>query len=138
MAAAARFGYLGGGLLTTAGALGLAVTGVGDPLQPSGHHLLVFEVNPAQNVLHLLLGLAMVLGAAGALGTPRTVALVATSVLGTLGVVGLVLAGPPGNALGLDLWGNALHLVLAGWGAAATLRSASVTARPVDPSPRHP
>ena len=39
MGASRRFGELGGGLLTAIGALGLAVTGLTDPLAPVGHHL---------------------------------------------------------------------------------------------------
>jgi len=121
VSATTRFGHLGGGLLTAVGALGLAVTGLAAPLAPSGQRLLVLEVNPAQNLVHLALGLTMVLGAAGAPRTAATTALVATVALGTLGLVGLLLAGPSGNPLALDGWNNALHLGLAGWGALATL-----------------
>lgn len=120
MSATTRFGHLGGGLLTAVGALGLAVTGLATPLAPSGQRLLVLEVDPAQNLAHLALGLTMVLGAAGAPRTAATTTLVATVALGTLGLVGL-LAGPEGNPLALGAWNNALHLVLAGWGALATL-----------------
>lgn len=122
MHATARFGYLGGGLLTAIGVLGLAITGLADPLTPRGQHLLFLEVNPAQNVLHLVLGLSMVLGAARSTTTARTSAAVASAALGMLGLVGLALAGPLGNPLALDVWGNALHLCLAAWGTAATLR----------------
>lgn len=110
------FGSVGGGLLTVLGALGFAVTGVADPLNPQGQHLLLLEVNPAQNVLHLGLGLSMVVAAAGSWSVARTWALVASSALGMLGLLGLALTGPGGNPLALNGWGNLLHLGLAVWG----------------------
>lgn len=117
-----RFGYLGGGLLTIAGALGLAVTGVSDPLAPEGQYLLALEVNPAQNLLHLLLGLLLTVGAAGSDNAARTTALVTSAALGMLGLLGLALDRPAGNPLALNGWGNALHLGLAVWGATVTMR----------------
>lgn len=123
MSATTRYGYLGGGLLTATGVLGLAVTGLADPLAPHGEHLLLLEVNPAQNLLHLALGLWMVVGAAASPSAARSTALTAAAVLGTLGVVGLALTGPAGSPLALNGWGNGLHLGLAVWGAMATLRT---------------
>lgn len=119
-----RFGYLGGGLLTAIGALGLAITGLTAPLSPMGQHLLILEINPAQNLLHLALGLAMVAGAAGSPQVARVAAAAGAAALAMLGVVGFALAGPTSNALALDTWGNILHLGLAGWSATATLRDA--------------
>ncbi len=123
MTATTRFGHLGGGLLTATGVLGLAVTGVADPLAPHGASLTVLEVNPAQNLVHLALGLWMVIGAAATPDTARSATLTATATLATLGVVGLALVGPGGNPLALNAWGNGLHLVLAVWGITATLRT---------------
>lgn len=123
MSATTRFGYLGGGLLTATGVLGLAVTGLADPLAPHGASLTVLEVNPAQNLLHLALGVWMVVGAAATASTARSAALTATATLGTLGIVGLALTGPDGNPLALNAWDNGLHLVLAFWGITATLRT---------------
>lgn len=120
MSATTRFGHLGGGLLTTAGALGLALTGLADPLSTEGRTLLLVEVNAAQNLLHLLLGLVLVVGAAGSTSASRASTMVASGALGMLGVVGLAMNGP--NPLALDAWGNALHLGLAAWGAVALLR----------------
>lgn len=138
MSAIARFGYLGGGLLTVIGALGLAITGLAEPLMPNGQHLVVLEVNPAQNLLHGALGLFMVFGAAGTSTLARSTALVASAALATLGLVGLALVGPPGNPLALDAWGNALHLGLAGWGAVATLRQSARSPRVDTTAMRHP
>ncbi len=123
MSATTRFGFLGGGLLTATGVLGLAVTGLADPLASHGEHLLLLEVNPAQNLLHLALGLWMVVGAAASPSAARSSALTSTGVLGTLGLVGLALTGPAGSPLALNGWGNGLHLGLAVWGAMATLRT---------------
>lgn len=127
MSATTRFGHLGGGLLTATGVLGLAVTGLADPLAPHGAHLTLLEVNPAQNLVHLALGLWLVIGAAGTASAARSSALTATATLGTLGVVGLALAGPGGNPLALNAWSNGLHLGLALWGIAATLRTDHTT-----------
>lgn len=123
MSATTRFGFLGGGLLTVTGVLGLAVTGLADPLASRGEHLLLLEVNPAQNLLHLALGLWMVTGAAASTGAARSSALTSTAVLGTLGLVGLVLTSPASSPLALNGWGTGLHLGLAAWGAMTRLRA---------------
>lgn len=118
------FGHLGGGLLAAAGGLGLAVTGLAAPLTASGQQLWVLEVSPAQNLVHLALGLALVVGAARSPRAARTTALVVTTALATLGLVGLALtdtAGPT-TPLALGPVATALHLGLAACGAAVTLR----------------
>jgi hypothetical protein len=117
-----RFGHLGGGLLVALGALGLAVTGLADPLAPQGKDLLVLTVNPAQNLVHIAIGLLMIGGAAGSHASARTTMLVASAALGTLGLVGLVLNSPTGNPLAINGWGNLLHLGLAGWGTMVLIR----------------
>lgn len=123
-----RFGALGGGLLTVVGVLGFAVTGVADPFAVRGQHLLVLVITPAQNLLHLVMGLAMVIGTARNAQAARTTTLVASAALGMLGLVGLIPAGP-GTPLALDTWGSLLHLVLAAWGAGAIIRSRNETPR---------
>lgn len=135
---ARRFGELGGGLLTAIGVLGLAITGIAEPLAPMGQHLLVLEVNPAQNLLHLVLGLAMVVGGVGSPRVARISAAAAAAGLGMLGLVGLALVGPTGNPLALNGWGNLLHLGLAGWGATATLRHTDRSSRTDTTAVRHP
>jgi hypothetical protein len=117
-----QFGYLGGGLLVALGAIGLAITGLSDPLGPQGRELLVFTVNPAQNLVHIVLGLLMVGGAAGSHVSARTTMLIASAALGTLGLVGLALNSPTGNPLAINGWGNLLHLGLAGWGTMVLIR----------------
>lgn len=137
MHAVARFGHLGGGLLTATGALGLAVTGLARPLTPRGEHLLLLEVTPAQNLLHLALGLAVIVGAAGTASTARTTALLATAILATLGVVGLALA-TTADPLALTTTSATLHLGLAAWGGTATLLDTHAATAPSDTTVRHP
>jgi hypothetical protein len=117
-----QFGYLGGGLLVALGAIGLAITGLSDPLGSQGRELLMFTVNPAQNLAHIAIGLLMIGGAAGSQTSARTTMLVVSAALGTLGVVGLMLTSPAGNPLAVNGWGNLLHLGLAGWGTMALVR----------------
>lgn len=132
MDATRRVGYLGGGLLTVTGVLGLAITGLSAPLTSTGQQLLLLEVNPAQNLLHLGLGLALVAGGAGTPRTSRVTTAAAAAALGMLGLVGLALAGSPADPLALNGWGNLLHLGLAAWGATATLRGTPRRAAPTD------
>lgn len=128
----ARFGHLGGGLLVALGAIGLAVTGLAEPLAPQGRDLLVLTVNPAQNLVHTAIGLLMVGGAAGSRTSARTTMLIASAALGTLGLVGLVLSSPPGNPLAINGWGNLLHLGLAGWGTMALVRDQDRASRTME------
>lgn len=122
MGTVTRFGHLGGGLLVVLGAIGLAITGLADPLATQGRQLLVFTVNPAQNLVHIVLGLLMIGGAAGSHTSARTTMLIVSAALGTLGLVGLVLSGPTGSPLAINSWGNLLHLGLAGWGTMVLIR----------------
>lgn len=122
MGTVTRFGHLGGGLLVALGAIGLAITGLSDPLASQGRDLMIFTVNPAQNLVHVALGLLMIGGAAGSHTAARTTMLIASAALGTLGLVGLVLIGPAGNPLAVNAWGNLLHLGLAGWGTMVLVR----------------
>ena len=95
-------------------------------------------MNPAQNLLHLGLGLAMVAAGTRNGGVARIAAPTAAAALGMLGLLGLTLSGPTGNPLALNGWANLLHLGLAGWGAAATLRDTDRGARADTTAMRHP
>ena len=127
MAPATRFGLLGGGLLVALGGLGFAVTGAARPLTSSGARLLGIGVNPAQNIVHVQIGMVLVLAATSSTSAARTATLLAAAALGVIGLFGLALVRTTGDPLGLNGWSNALHLGLSAWASMAALRSTPTT-----------
>ena len=57
---ARNFGFVFGAAYILVGLVGFALTGFSDFAAPDGHLLLVFEINPLHNVVHLLIGSAMI------------------------------------------------------------------------------
>lgn len=125
----AWFGTVAGGLLATLGVLGLAVTGLhGSAGTPQ--RLLVLVVSPGQNLLHVVLGVAMVAGVTRPdAATTHLTAVVGTTVLAALAGVGLLAPAPIAGPLALGGAVTVLHLGLAGWGTAATLRTTHARSR---------
>ena len=97
-----------GALYLALGALSfLATSGIGF-FDPSGVWLLdVLAVNPAQNVLHLVLGAALVLG--GLSAWPARVNSVCGAALLAFGIAGLFLSETPMNILAFNGASNLLH-----------------------------
>jgi hypothetical protein len=95
------------------GLTGFGLTGVADGMSTTGHMLAVLEVNPLQNLLHLVVGLTLVVGSGLGRESARTVTLIVAVALGVAGLFGLALVGTDGNVLALNPAGNALHLVTA-------------------------
>jgi len=98
-----------GAVYLLVGLLGFAVTsGVGFAAT-EGENLIIFEVNPLHNIVHLLIGGLLLLGS-------RTVASakgVNTAVGGVyllVGLLGLFLVGSGANILALNGADNVLHL----------------------------
>jgi hypothetical protein len=114
---ARNFGYVFGAAYIVVGLVGFALTGFSDFAAPDGHMLLFFEINPLHNVVHLLIGSALV-GAAtvGELAARRVAgAVVVTYAL--VGVLGFFLVDQEAlNIFALNHADNALHLLSAASG----------------------
>lgn len=108
------------------GALGFTVTtGVGF-FGPDGALLLgIFEVNGLQNVVHLLIGAALLLAGLSGVRAARTANVVLGIVFLLLGIAGLFIAGTQFDILALNVpdhavhFGSAVLLLAAGLGAEA-------------------
>jgi hypothetical protein len=80
---------------------------------PGGQLFGLIEVNPAHNLLHVLVGGLLAGAAASGVAASRTVNAVAGAVLLLSGLVGLFLVGSPANILAVNATGNALHFAAA-------------------------
>ena len=63
--AAERFARWTGAAYAGMAIVGFGLTGFDDPMTTSGHMLVVFEVNPLQNLLRLVVGIALLVASAG-------------------------------------------------------------------------
>ena len=99
------------------GILGFTVTGGVGFFAPEGGLLLgLFEVNVAHNVLHILIGAALLIAGLSQARAARTVNSATGAVLVVLGLVGLFLVGSSLNVLAVNVADNVLH-----FGSAAVL-----------------
>ena len=94
------------------GLAGFAVTGLGDFAGTEGDTLIVFDVNPLHNIVHLLIGAALL-----AAGRTVTSAKATNTAVGAVyllvGVIGLFLLDSSANILALNGADNVLHLASA-------------------------
>lgn len=104
------FGYAFGAVYLLVGFVGFLVTGDVGFASPDGALLLnIFEVNPLHNIVHLLIGVALVGGAAGGLGTSRMVNTAVGAAYVVVGVFGV--AVPEGSAVNFLALNAADHLL---------------------------
>lgn len=129
---ARSFGQVAGSAYVVLGILGSAVTGFEGFAANRGALLLGLEVNPLHNLLHVTLGLALIVGAARGEAVARTLALLAATAYGVVGLLGLGLVGTTGNVLALNTPDNVLHLVTA---AAAAIAARASTRRELAATP---
>lgn len=110
---AVRFARWAGVLYASAGIIGLGLTGLGDLTSTSGAMLWVFEVNALQNLLHLLIGTALVSSSGSSPGAARAATMLTATALGVTGLLGLALVGTEANVLALNPPSNVAHLATA-------------------------
>lgn len=92
------------------GVVGFVLTGLGDFFGMEGDHLLFFEINPAHNVVHLMLGAVYLLGARATEAGARSVVLILSAAYFLVGVLGVMLMDTQANILAINNADNLLHL----------------------------
>jgi hypothetical protein len=95
------------------GLLGFFVTsGVGF-FATEGHNLIVFAVNPLHNVIHLLIGAALLAGGLNSVPAAKGLNTTVGAVYLLVGILGLFLLNSSLNILALNGADNVLHLASA-------------------------
>lgn len=108
---AKTFAYVFGAVYLIVGIVGFAVTGFSDFAAPDGDLLLVFELNPLHNIVHLLIGIALLAAAGAGEVTSRQITLLVGAVYAIVGVLGFFITGNETlNILALNLADHLLHL----------------------------
>jgi hypothetical protein len=97
---------------------GFFLTGFGDFFGVDGETLILFGVNPAHNVIHLILGVTYLIGARASDEGARAVVLVLSSAYLLVGVLGLLLMDTSANILAINQADNILHLAVGALGVA--------------------
>jgi len=99
-----------GAVYVLVGVLGFTVTqGVGFFAAEGGLLFGVLQVNALHNLLHILIGSALLLAALSSMRAASTVNSVTGTVFLVLGLAGLFLVGSPANVLALNVADNVLH-----------------------------
>ncbi len=102
-----------GAVYLLVGLLGFAVTsGVGFAAT-EGANLIIFEVNPLHNVIHLAIGAALLFAGLRDTAIARSVNATVGAVYLLVGVLGLFLLNSPLNIIALNGADNVLHLASA-------------------------
>ena len=123
-----KVGYLFGVVFLLVGIAGFFVAkGVGFT-STEGKDLIIFEVNPLHNIVHALVGLVLIGGAAAGDRASRSANIAVGAVYGLVGVVGFFITDSSANLLALDIADNLLHLGTAVVLLAVALRGAPAPA----------
>lgn len=102
-----------GAVYLLVGLVGFVVTsGVGF-VSTEGANLIVFEINPLHNVIHLAIGAALLYAGIKDVQLARTVNTAVGAVYLLVGIVGLFLLNSPLNIIALNGADNVLHLASA-------------------------
>lgn len=102
-----------GAVYLLVGLVGFAVTsGVGF-FSTEGANLIIFEVNPLHNVIHLAIGAALLYAGVKDIQLARTVNTAVGAVYLLVGIIGLFLLSTPLNIIALNGADNVLHLASA-------------------------
>ena len=108
-----RIGTIFGIVYLVVGLLGFVVTGLSGFAATEGNRLILFEVNPLHNLVHLGIGAALLAAARAGVGASRTMNTLVGSVYLLVGIAGFFLIGSNANLLALNVADNLLHLVSA-------------------------
>ncbi|GDY32193.1 DUF4383 domain-containing protein [Gandjariella thermophila] len=102
-----------GAVYVLVGAVGFAITRGADLAATSGPQLIIFELNPLHNVVHVLVGGLLAGAALGAARASRVVNTLVGAVYLVVGVAGFFVAGSHLNILAVNQPDNLLHLASA-------------------------
>jgi len=103
-----------GAVYLLVGLLGFAVTaGVGFIATEGGFILGIFEVNPLHNIVHLLIGAALLIAGLSSVSAAKVVNTTVGAVYLLLGIVGFFIADSSLNILALNVGDHFLHLATA-------------------------
>lgn len=94
------------------GLLGFAVTGGVGFAETEGRNLIIFELNPLHNIVHLLIGALLLVGSRS-LASAKAVNIGVGGAYLLVGVLGLVVSGGSANILALNAPDHALHFASA-------------------------
>lgn len=117
-----KFGGLFGAIYLLVGILGFFVTSGVDFMATRGEDLIIFGVNPLHNVVHLVVGLLFLGGAAAGVRAARSINMLLGIVLLLLGIAGFFLVDSSANIIALDFEDNFLHLGTAVLALAVSMR----------------
>jgi hypothetical protein len=95
---------------------GFLLTGFGGFFGMDGETLILFGVNPAHNLIHLVLGITYLIGARATEAGARAVVLVLSAAYLLVGVLGLILMDTSANILAINQADNVLHLAVGALG----------------------
>jgi hypothetical protein len=112
------------------GVAGFILTGFGDFFGVDGEQLILFGVNPAHNLIHLVLGATYLIGARATEAGARAVVLVLSSAYLLVGLLGLLLMDTSANILAINQADNVLHLAIGALGIAVVALAGRRGAQP--------
>jgi hypothetical protein len=114
------------------GVVGFFLTGFGGFFGMDGETLILFGINPAHNLVHLILGVTYLIGARASESGARAVVLVLSSAYLLVGVLGLILIDSSANILAINQADNVLHLAVGALGIAVVAASARRGTQPAE------
>lgn len=104
-----------GAVFVILGLVGFTVSGGHDAIGTEGGHLLgLFEVNVAHNLVHLVVGIALIAAAALSNSIAKLANIVVGAVYLLVAVIGLIIINGDLNILALNGLDNGLHVVVGG------------------------
>lgn len=112
-AAPRLFANVFGAVYVAVGLIGFALTGFDGFAATEGPRLLLFEVNPLHNIVHVLIGVALLAASATGLQMARRSTAVIGAVYAAVGIAGFAVIGTAANILALNVADNLLHLATA-------------------------
>src|SRR3954453_23980371 len=103
--------YVVGAIFLLVGILGWFVSQGHSFADRDGGSILGFQVNPLHNIVHLLVGVLLLVGARGGLSAARAANTAVGAVYLVVGIIGLFILDSSANILALNGADNGLHLV---------------------------
>ena len=116
-----------GATIVVLGVLGFAMGGMHQLFSETGTELIVFNLNPLQNMLHIAAGAVLLRGSLGSPGLVRASALLVMATMIVMAIVGMIGMGEGAhNWLAANTADNLFHWVAAGWSVAVAASARSL------------